>query len=93
MRKLPPVSLLRRHIAYYDRGCHFRFFTKAVRITYNLNTIPLEVYGDMMLSFWSPIKNEFVSSLSVLTAFAGATDFLCKIVIPIAFVFFVLFKQ
>lgn len=34
----------------------------------------------MMLSFWSPIKNEFVSSLSVLTAFAGATDFLCKIV-------------
>ena len=34
----------------------------------------------MMLSFWSPIKNEFVSSLSVLTAFAGSTDFLCKVV-------------
>ena len=34
----------------------------------------------MMLSFWSPIKNEFVSSLSVLTAYAGSTDFLCKVV-------------
>lgn len=35
----------------------------------------------MIISFWSPVKNEYVSSITVLTAMAGCSDFLCKVVL------------
>ena len=45
------------------------------------HTIPLEVFGDMMISFWSPVKDEYVSGIAVLTATAGCEEFLCKTVL------------
>ena len=35
----------------------------------------------MIVSFWSPVKNEYVSSITALTAMAGCSDFLCKVVL------------
>lgn len=37
--------------------------------------------GDMMISFWSPVKDEYVSSIAVLTAMAGCDEFSCKVVL------------
>lgn len=34
----------------------------------------------MIVAFWSPIRNEYVSSIGVLTAMSGCRDFLCKVV-------------
>ena len=41
---------------------------------------PLEVNWGMIVSFWSPVRNEYVSCLGVLTAIAGCRNFLCKVV-------------
>lgn len=35
----------------------------------------------MIISFWSPVKNEYVSSITALTAMAGCSDFLCRVVL------------
>lgn len=34
----------------------------------------------MIVSFWSPVRNEYVSCLGVLTAMTGCRNFLCKVV-------------
>lgn len=34
----------------------------------------------MIVSFWSPVRNEYVSCLGVLTAMTGCRKFLCKVV-------------
>ncbi|MBO7631729.1 MAG: hypothetical protein J6S78_05310, partial [Lachnospiraceae bacterium] len=33
----------------------------------------------MMISFWSPVKDEYVSSIAVLSAMAGCEEFSCKV--------------
>lgn len=34
----------------------------------------------MITAFWSPVRNEYISSLGVLTAMTGCKNFLCKVV-------------
>lgn len=35
----------------------------------------------MLISFWSPVRDEYVSAIASLTAISGCTDFLCKVVL------------